>query len=263
MNKIKKFNEGLFYTTKNDLYLKNKTWEEMERRFGPTDCYLAMRTSLKSAKSLCNGEIQSECGTGIFYTNRRYGNKVDFGNPDWNYTSCWYSISYFTPKLFEVTKKLGYEIGKKVTVINTGIDGTIIDIKPLVFYNYDDDEDIYDIITLAYKIQIDNSNDEWHQITNLQIVKHSTPMNIVEEEIEDNFIDYIDTNQVKFVTRKYSSEGNDCFDCKILFNINKMSILAEFTSRINTMSKRLMIKNISTKLTSFTLAEVQFTCRQN
>ena len=259
MSRIKKFNEGLFYTSKSDLYLKNKSWGIMTRSYRTSDYCLSMKvSSLKSIKDITKISFHE----GVFFR-EHYGSIILFGQPSSHDYEKWYDLSHFTEKLLSISKKLGYEIGSKVMISHSGVDGTIAEIRPIAFYTYNNDnKNVHDVITLAYKINTTMNTEEWQQITNLQLVKSLKSINIVEGEIEDNFMEEIDNKELTVITKKYTSNGVECYQCKILFNMDTPSKLSKFTSRLNTLTKRLQERNIDVFLSSISLLQVEFLCKQ-
>lgn len=263
MDNIKKY-EGIFWTTKNDLYLKNKGFEKRSGYSHKSeDNYLGVKlTNMKDYKEI-NINPAIACGVINYYEQSgsfRFSSRV-------TYYDSWYDPSYYINRLEQISVKLGLEVGKTVNIIDEKVDAMILDVKPLVFYKNGSSfiykEKIDTLLTLAYKISPDGSDPRWYQAIELDVIKTKTDMSIVEGEVEDNFIDYIDNKELKFTSSKFRNNGKECFNCRLLIDLKDIARLADITKRLNIVKKRLSERNITLEVSSIDMLSVSFICKQN
>ena len=265
MSHIRKFNEGLFWTNKDDLYLKNKLWETRSSQPETIIGFEVHKASLESCKKLNTNDID---GGNIGNLVER-GNKILFRSNKYS-DETWLDSPFYIKKLYKVSEKLGFAVGKRVHDISNDKkslgDGVITDIKPLVFYKntsglFDEDSN-FTVLTLLYRVSYDGKL-RWCQVYEIDLLKlQQKNMTIVDGEIEDSFIDFIDRKELKFYSTSFYSGGLEQFNCKILINISNPSLLADFTSVFNTMSKRLDKKGIEVSIDNFNKDGITFVCKQ-
>ena len=238
--------------TIDDLYVfKPKCSEEVNR---PPQGKLILGKQfqdLDHAKNLELGELYS----GVFRKTDDYFSPFRFG--DWREGDIWYDYGEVIDKLKDISiNKLDLKVGQEVYIKSLNKNGIIEQVKPLAIYRIYNEvfkQGIEDVLTLAYRIE-----NKWYQATQLEVIKSTKPTSVIDEEIEDNFLEYLDTKQMIFTSKPYKVKDTSGYECKISISLKEPEMLDQISSRLLVMTKRLSNKNINVYIKSIDLNGIVF-----
>lgn len=239
------------YTIK-DLYVfKAKCSEEVNR---PSKDKLILGKQFQDLEHVKDLEFD-HLYSGVFRKTDDYFSKFKFG--DWHEGDIWYDYGDLIDKLKDISiNKLGLKIGQEVFIKPLNENGVIEEIKPLAIYRIYNEvfkQGIDDVLTLAYRI-----GSSWYQATKLDVIKSTKPVSIIDAEIEDNFLEFIDTKQLIFSSKPYKVKDTSGYECKISIYLKEPEMLDQISSRLLVMTKRLSNKNINVHIKSIDLNGIVF-----
>lgn len=165
---------------------------------------------------------------GAFIRNDSQYEIFRFGSPDPKDT--WFDLSSIFSRLRVISDKLGFKINKNVHIASINKDAKIVDILNFCFYkisnSHYDGRYIKEVSTLVYKVQDPNRPLAfgYYQISQLELLDDIKPANILEEVIEDNFLELIDDDILRYSVSKTSIRGNEAFICKLLVCLKYLKI---------------------------------------
>jgi hypothetical protein len=242
--------------TIDDLYVSKV--KSVERINEPPKNKLMLGVSFQNldhAKDLDNLSNQY----GVFRKTTDYFNKFRFG--EWRVGDIWFDYGDVFDKLKDISiNKLGLKLNQEVFIKTIDKNGKIEEIEPLVIYKIHNEvfkKEIEHVFTLAYKV-----DGSWYQATKLEIIKSTKPVSIIDEEIEDNFLEYIDSRQLIFKSKSFKLRDTSGYECKISVSLKEPEMLDQISSRLLVMSKRLANKNIDVIIKSIDLSGISFTAIQ-
>lgn len=243
--------------TTNDLYVSKV--KSVERVNSPPEDKLMLGVEfqdLDHAKDLELVDLYS----GVFRKTDDYFREFKFG--DWRTGDIWFDHGNVFDKLKDISfNKLGLKVGQEVFIKNLNKNGTISQVKPLAIYRIYNEvfkKGIEYLFTLAYRV-----DNKWYQSTKLEVIKSTKEASVIDAEIEDNFLEYIDAGQLTFSSKPFKVKDTSGYDCKIGISLKNPETLDQISSRLLVMTKRLSAKNISVEIKSIDLNGVNFITIQN
>jgi len=244
------------YTT-NDLYTtKAKSVERVNEPPKDKIIFGKQFQDLEHAKDLELGYLDE----GVFRKTDDYFNQFRFGN--WRSGDIWFDHGDIFDNLKNISiNKLGLKVGQEVFIKSLNKNGTINKISPLVIYNIYNgvfEKGIEYVFTLAYKVDV-----TWYQATKIEVVGSTKPASIIDAEIEDNFLEFIDSGILTFTSKSEKIKDAVRYSCKINVSISNPEMLDKISSQLLVMTKRLSYKNIEVEIKSISLEGIAFTATQN
>lgn len=251
-----------------DMYIRNPRMPKKYEGHPDLSEYLIgvdMSVNKINFDSIKNQEILG-IKKGIFGKNYGYSRntKVNFGqyNRDNEYI---YQTHSIFEKLYEIGDSLQFKSNKTIFVKPLNKQLKIIDIHKGCFFNSNRDV----IFTLFYKLE--GSNRLFHA-NQLEFIENIKDTNVIDEVIEDIFIEFIDNRTISFMSEKmyrdisYKSVRISRTDSPLqlfhrcVINIKSFDIetLKEITSRLSVASKRLKVSNMDMKITKLDKNQIEF-----
>lgn len=254
--RIMRFNEGIFsFKKKNiidDLYISKVKY--IKKVIVPSKDDYINGMEIQDFDLYKDYKINSGIQSGVFiYNQDEIYRKYSFGKYS---GGVWFDISNCFDKLNKISEKLGLVYG--ASVIADSKEGVIDDINLFALYKCLNGalyEGFDKIITLCY-----NVNGRWYQPSELTLIKDVKKSSIIGEEIEDNFLDMIESGELTFRVKEEYIDKKQSWRTHIYSDLSTTQGLDKVTSQLLSMSKRLEQKNISTKIVDINLSSIQFTC---
>jgi hypothetical protein len=201
---------------------------------------------------------------GAFIRNDSEYNIYRFGIPRRN--EIWFDLSPTFKRLHIIGDKLGFNLNKNVHITSINKDAKIVEILNFCFYEIDNSYTtgryIKEVSTLVYKVQDPNRPLAfgYYQINQLELLEDTKPATILEEVIEDNFLELIDDNILRYSVSKTSIKGNESFICKLtILDLNATSLFKIFEN-LYVAEKRLFDEGYSITINNVTNSDITFTC---
>lgn len=216
---------------------------------------------------------------------RGYGKGIfgEFGSYSWNgpqfreksdvyNTSVWFDCGDTFNSLRSISDQCGYSLNQAVHVTPTQKDSKIVEIINFSFYRIGGwkDEGIDECLTLLYKVEED---DNYYQIGQIEKIENSSERNIVDEVIEENFLELMDDGLISFTSQEITIKGVVNYKClikvskdmtpQILFKISECLLVA--AQRLNDMNIDIDIKSMQHSEDSNTrtgTTDIEFTAIQ-
>ncbi len=273
MEHLESYNEGLFNWrrksgkkplfrkfSKDDVYLKTVSYT---KRVGPSklndnNTFYALNFPEMGLSFIKEHIIKSR-------NNFRYGDKGVFGKfggyswdpnafrPSSNVdsTSTWYDVGNTFINLRKISDELGYKVNQAVHIPSKQIDSKIVEIVNAAFYNKVSGLSHYidECLTLLYKVEGDDS---YYQIGQIDKLEGKSDKNIVDEVIEENFLELMDDGLISFSSQKFTNKNNVAYKClvkvskdmtpEILFKISECLLVA--ARRLSDMNIDIDIKSM-------------------
>ena len=263
MEHLESYNEGLFNWrrksgkkplfrefSKDDIYIKSINYK---RRIGPSqlkdsNTFYGLPfpdISLSMIKQHIVKHIWSKGVFGDFgysFDSAKYG-----GISDVRDTSVWYDVGDTFINLRKIGDELGYKLNQPVHVVSTQKDSKIIEIINFAFYFRKRGIDV--CYTLLYKVEGDDS---YYQIGQIDKLEGKSDKNIVDEVIEENFLELMDDGLISFSSQKFTNRNNVAYKClvkvsrdmtpEILFKISECLLVA--ARRLSDMNIDIDIKSM-------------------
>lgn len=175
----------------------------------------------------------------------------------------WYKATNVYKNLLEKSYKLGLSYGSSVVISEKGI-GYISDIKLVCFY--DIDTDYYQPsfkyrFSLAYLVIDKDSKGSLYCAFELEPVDRIKEIEVVPQDIEDTFLDLIDSNIVKFVCDKYYKNFTPYYSCRLFANMHDVLVNSQVSNAILKLSNRLKEKNFSVTISKIKTESIEITCK--
>ena len=268
MEHLELYNEGLFNWRrkkgkkpllrgfkKNDIYL---TKIKHEKRVGPSELsddktfyaiiFPEMRLSM--IKKHVIGRIWDFTYSGKCVFSNDYSKPSLARVDDIRNTSTWFDVGDTFISLRKISNGLGYKLNETVYNKIKQRDNKIVEIVNAVFYQKVDgfsSNYIDYCFTLLYKLEDDES---YYQIGQLELIDNDDEKNIVDEVIEENFLELIDEGLIDFSSQEY--KGGKAYKClikvskdinpEILFRISECLLVA--AKRLNDVGIDIDIKSM-------------------
>lgn len=196
-----------------------------------------------------------------------------FGGKDDVYsTSVWFDCGNTFNSLRNISDQCGYNLNQAVHVTSTQKDSKIVEIINFSFYRITKglDEGIDECLTLLYKVEED---DNYYQIGQIEKIETSPERNIVDEVIEENFLELMDDGLITFKSEEITIKGVVNYKClvkvskdmtpEVLFKISECLLVA--AQRLNDMNIDIDIKSMQHSEDSNTrtgTTDIEFTAIQ-
>lgn len=255
---IKKYNEGFFWKNSiNDLYIRRFIrWTKRVKP--PNDNQYVLGVEISDLSLYKDYEANRGARYGVFINNSSKFSNIYYFSSDYSGgTEVWLDVSHYYERLYKTSEKLGLVNGVEVIVNNTR--GIIDGMDLLAFYKGHQDifllPDINIILTMAY-----NVNGKWYQPSEITLVKDIKKNEIIGEEIEDNFLDMIESGELQFSVQEVFINNKQVWKVSLRSDLSSPQNLDKVTSQLLVMTNRLNYKNISTEITDINLDKIEFTC---
>jgi hypothetical protein len=289
MEHLQSYNEGLFNWRrkkgkkpllrgfkKNDIYL---TKIKHEKRVGPSELsddktfyaiiFPEMRLSM--IKKHVIGRIWDFTYSGKCVFSNDYSKPSLARVDDIRNTSTWFDVGDTFISLRKISNGLGYKLNETVYNKIKQRDSKIVEIVNAAFYQDGFASNYIDYcFTLLYKLEDDES---YYQIGQLELIDNDDEKNIVDEVIEENFLELMDDGLISFTSQEITIKGVVNYKClikvskdmtpQILFKISECLLVA--TQRLNDMNIDIDIKSMKHSEDSNTrtgTTDIEFTAIQ-
>ena len=165
--------------------------------------------------------------------------------------SVWYDCGDIFNSLRNISYQCGYKLNQAVHVTSTQKDSKIVEIVNSSFYDYNGTlgDSIDECLTLLYKVEED---DNYYQIGQIEKIADSPERNIVDEVIEENFLELMDDGLINFTSQEITIKGVVNYKClikvskdmtpKVLFKISECLLVA--AQRLNDINIDIDIKSM-------------------
>lgn len=91
------------------------------------------------------------------------------------------------------------------------------------------------------------------------VVKSIKTPSIIDEEIEDNFLEYIDSKQLRFSSKMLRIKDKFLYECTLSISLKDPEILDQISSKLLVLSKRLINKHMEVNIMSISIDKIVFT----
>jgi hypothetical protein len=166
-------------------------------------------------------------------------------------TSVWYDCGNIFNSLRNISDQCGYSLNQSVHVTSTQKDTKIVEIVNFSFYKLTGilSDGIDECLTLLYKVEED---DNYYQIGQIEKIEDSPERNIVDEVIEENFLELMDDGLITFKSEEIKIKGVVNYKCyvkvskdmtpQVLFKISECLLVA--AQRLNDINIDIDIKSM-------------------
>lgn len=178
-----------------------------------------------------------------------------------------YDFSKYFKKLKDISKQLGYNIGKNVYVKEFDKVGRIESLRESCICTINKSGDIGDVaLTIYYKVSVPGESHPYgfyYNINQIEKVEKQQPLDMDTEHISDFFIDLIDNDDIKLDISLSNDENGEYLICTISYINRLQPIFNELMNNYLRLSSVMKNEyNFNTIITDISMSKLSFKIKQ-